>query len=87
MLVEGVDFSLQVRLVAHHLVRVLLEAVDLEGDGLLVLLELAEGDLKLLASKTAVLANDVFVLVGLEQLPLSGLVLLVQIFKVAQLSI
>ena len=85
--VERVDLSLQIHLILEHLITVLLQTVNFERDTLLILLELAESDLQLLASHAAVLAVAVFVLVGFEELSLSGLVLLVLIFKVAELAV
>jgi hypothetical protein len=85
--VEGVDLLLKVSLVAQHLVGVLLEAVDFEGDGLLVLLKLAEGDLKLLAIEATVLADNILVLVSFEELTLRGLMLLIQTFEIAEFAV
>jgi hypothetical protein len=40
MLIEGINFRLEVNLVSHHLLRVLSEAIDLVIDRLVVLLKL-----------------------------------------------
>jgi hypothetical protein len=47
MLVESIDLGLELDLVSQHLLRVLLELVDLVSSGLLVLLKLAVLNLKL----------------------------------------
>jgi hypothetical protein len=87
VLIEGINLRLEVDLVSHHLLRVLLESVDLVGNRLLVLLELVVFNFELRALELVVLWLDVLVLVGFEKLGLSVLVLLVLRFKVPELAI
>ena len=87
VLVEGINLSLKIGLVSHHAITLLPETVQLKSYRLLVLFQLAEGNLKLLALHATVLASSVLILVGVEQLLLGSLVLLVLSLKVSQLSI
>lgn len=87
VLVEGVDFSLKFNLIFEHLVGVLLESIDLVAEGLLVLLQLIEGNLALLQFERVVFILHVFILIGLEELGLGRLVLLILVLEVAELAV
>lgn len=87
VLVERINFGLQFNLIFEHLIRVLLESIDLVAERLLVLLELVEGNLALLQFQRVVFILHVFILIGLEELGLGRLVLLILVLEVAELAV
>lgn len=82
VLVEGINFSLQLNLVFVHLLRMLLQPPDLIADAIFILLQLLQENSQLLLFHLGFLALDILVFISLQQLLLSVLVLIVLTFKV-----
>ena len=87
VLVKSINLSLQLYLILVHLLRVMLESVDLIPDTLFVLFKLSDMHSQLIALKLSVLALNIFILIGLEKLPLSVFALLNLQLEVAKLLI
>ena len=68
VLIEGINLGLKVNLISHHLLGVLLQSVDLVGNGLLVLFKLVVLNFEFRAFELVILRLDVLILVGLEKL-------------------
>lgn len=85
--VKGVNFGLQIDLVSQHLLRVLFESVDLVSNRGLVLVQFLHLSNVVLVFKLVVFDLHVLVLVRFDQLVLCALVLLSQVFEVAEFAI
>ena len=87
VLIEGINLGLEVNLISHHLLGVLLQSVDLVGNGLLVLLKLVVLNFEFRAFELVILGLDVLILIGLEKLRLGVFVLFVLRLEITKLSI
>lgn len=83
MFIESINLLLEIHLILEHLVVVILQTIELENNGFLILLKLTKGNLQLLATHRAILSRGVFILISLEKLLLGILVLLVGVLEVS----
>lgn len=85
--VKSINLTLQIELVLHHLIRVLLQSIQFVTDRLFILDSFIMRNLQLLKFHALILALHVLVLIGFKELALRCLVLLILLFKVAELAI